>query len=89
MRREFLESMVGLAAEGRTIIISSHQIAEVERIASHAAFIAQGRLLLAALAGRTETPHRSAQAKPRSPAARYCDAGHGPAAQRQRQAVAA
>ncbi len=48
VRREFLESMVGLAAEGRTIVISSHQIAEVERIASHAAFIAQGRLLLAA-----------------------------------------
>ena len=48
VRREFLESMVGLAAEGRTILISSHQIAEVERIASHAAFIAQGHLLLVA-----------------------------------------
>jgi ABC-2 type transport system ATP-binding protein len=46
VRREFLGSMVGLAAEGRTIIISSHQIAEVERVASHVAFIAHGRLLL-------------------------------------------
>ena len=46
VRREFLESMVGLAAEGRTILISSHQIAEVERIASHAAFMSHGRLLL-------------------------------------------
>jgi ABC-2 type transport system ATP-binding protein len=46
-RREFLASMVGLAGEGRTILISSHAIAEVERVASHAAFIADGRLLLA------------------------------------------
>lgn len=48
VRREFLASMVGLAAEGRTILISSHQIAEVERIASHVAFLARGKLLLAA-----------------------------------------
>jgi ABC-2 type transport system ATP-binding protein len=48
VRHEFLGSMVGLAAEGRTIIISSHQIAEVERVASHVGFIAQGRLLFAA-----------------------------------------
>ena len=48
VRREFLASMVGLAAEGRTILISSHQIAEVERVASHVAFLADGRLLMAA-----------------------------------------
>jgi ABC-2 type transport system ATP-binding protein len=48
VRHEFLGSMVGLAAEGRTILISSHQIAEVERVASHAAFISHGRLLLVA-----------------------------------------
>jgi ABC-2 type transport system ATP-binding protein len=48
VRREFLASMVGLAGEGRTILISSHQIAEVERIASHVAFVAGGKLLLAA-----------------------------------------
>ena len=46
VRREFLANMVGLAAEGRTILISSHQIAEIERVASHVAFLAQGRLLL-------------------------------------------
>ena len=34
-RREFLAGMVDLAAEGRTILITSHQIAELERIASH------------------------------------------------------
>jgi ABC-2 type transport system ATP-binding protein len=48
VRREFLGSMVSLAAEGRTIVISSHQIAEVERVASHVAFLARGRLLLTA-----------------------------------------
>jgi ABC-2 type transport system ATP-binding protein len=46
-RREFLGSMVELAAEGRTILISSHGIAEIERVASHVAFLAQGQLLLA------------------------------------------
>jgi ABC-2 type transport system ATP-binding protein len=48
VRHEFLGSMVGLAAEGRTILISSHQIAEVERVASHVGFISQGKLLLVA-----------------------------------------
>jgi ABC-2 type transport system ATP-binding protein len=38
--------MVDLAGEGRTILISSHGIAEVERVASHAAFLSDGRLLL-------------------------------------------
>ncbi len=45
-RREFLASMVDLAGGGRTILISSHGVAEIERVASHAAFIAEGRLLL-------------------------------------------
>lgn len=45
VRREFLASMVTLASEGKTILISSHQIAEVERVASHVAFLAGGRLL--------------------------------------------
>ena len=48
VRRQFLSSMVELAGEGRTILISSHQIAEVERVASHVAFLAHGRLLLTA-----------------------------------------
>jgi ABC-2 type transport system ATP-binding protein len=46
IRREFLASMVDLAGEGRSILISSHGIAEVERVASHAAFLANGQLLL-------------------------------------------
>ena len=47
VRREFLESMVDLAGEGRTVLLSSHQVAEVERVASHIALLHQGKLLLA------------------------------------------
>lgn len=47
-RREFLNSMVDLAGVGRTILICSHQIAEMERIASHIAIMSDGKLLLAA-----------------------------------------
>lgn len=45
-RREFLSGMVELAAEGRTVLITSHQIAEVERVASHVGLIAGGKLVL-------------------------------------------
>ncbi len=47
VRREFLESMVDLAGAGRTVLLSSHQISEVERVASHIALMHQGRLILA------------------------------------------
>ncbi len=47
VRREFLESMVDLAGEGRTVLLSSHQIGEVERVASHVALLSRGRLILA------------------------------------------
>ncbi|WP_435017435.1 ABC transporter ATP-binding protein [Tundrisphaera sp. TA3] len=47
VRREFLESMVDLAGAGRTVLLSSHQVAEVERVASHVALIHQGKLILA------------------------------------------
>jgi ABC-2 type transport system ATP-binding protein len=47
VRREFLTSMVGLASEGRTIVIASHQVAEIERVASHVAFLVKGKLFLA------------------------------------------
>jgi ABC-2 type transport system ATP-binding protein len=47
VRREFLESMVDLAGAGRTVLLSSHQIAEVERVASHVALLHKGKLILA------------------------------------------
>ena len=48
VRREFLSSMVRLAGEGRTILICSHQVAEIERIASHVAFLHAGKVVLTA-----------------------------------------
>lgn len=47
VRREFLESMVDRAAEGKTVFLSSHQINEVERVADYVAIIRQGDLLTA------------------------------------------
>ena len=46
VRREFLESMVDIAAEGRTVLLSSHQIGEVERVADIVAIVHAGRLLV-------------------------------------------
>ena len=46
VRREFLESMVDVAAEGRTVLLSSHQIGEVERVADVVAIVHAGRVLL-------------------------------------------
>ena len=45
VRREFLESMVDVAAAGRTVLLSSHQIGEVERVADMIAILKQGKLL--------------------------------------------
>jgi ABC-2 type transport system ATP-binding protein len=49
VRREFMESMVERAATGRTVLLSSHQIAEVERVADYVAIIHQGKVRLTAL----------------------------------------
>ncbi len=46
VRREFLESMVDVAATGRTVLLSSHQVAEVERVADVVAILRKGRLEL-------------------------------------------
>jgi len=46
VRREFLESMVDRAATGRTVLLSSHQIAEVERVADKVAILRAGRVRL-------------------------------------------
>ena len=44
VRREFLESMVDLAAQGQTVLLSSHQIGEVERVADIVAISARASL---------------------------------------------
>ena len=46
VRREFLESMVERAAQGRTVLLSSHQISEIERVADRMAIIHDGRVRL-------------------------------------------
>jgi ABC-2 type transport system ATP-binding protein len=46
VRREFLEGMVDIAAAGRTVFLSSHQIGEVERVADLVGIMRAGKLLL-------------------------------------------
>jgi ABC-2 type transport system ATP-binding protein len=46
VRRSFLESMVSRAAEGKTVLLSSHQIGEVERVADIVAILKHGKLVL-------------------------------------------
>lgn len=46
VRREFLESMVDVAAAGRTVLLSSHQIGEVERVADTVLILRRGKLVL-------------------------------------------
>ena len=43
VRREFLESMIDRVATGRSVLLASHQIAEVERVADSVAILHQGR----------------------------------------------
>lgn len=45
VRYEFLESMIELASENRTVILSSHQIAEVERVADVVAIVRGGKIV--------------------------------------------
>jgi ABC-2 type transport system ATP-binding protein len=45
VRREFLESMIDITAQNRTVLLSSHQISEVERVADYVAILHAGRLI--------------------------------------------
>ena len=45
-RREFLASLTDLAATGRTILISSHSIAELEKASTHAGLVKDGKMIL-------------------------------------------
>jgi ABC-2 type transport system ATP-binding protein len=47
VRREFLESMVDWVSTGRTVLLSSHLIDEVERVADYVVILREGQLLLA------------------------------------------
>ncbi len=45
VRREFLESMVDVASEGRSVLLSSHQVSEVERVADMVVILLGGKLI--------------------------------------------
>jgi len=45
VRREFLQSMVDVAAEGRTVLLCSHQVHEVERVADMVIILLQGKVI--------------------------------------------
>lgn len=45
VRREFLESMVDVASEGRTVLLASHQVSEVERVADDVIVLLNGRII--------------------------------------------
>ena len=44
VRRDFLESMVERAASGRSVLLSSHQMSEVERVTDRLAIIHEGKV---------------------------------------------
>ena len=67
VRRDFLESMVDLAGAGRTVLLSSHQIGEVERVASHIAIMHRGKIDPGRAARRSQGAGRSCS-RSRSPA---------------------
>ncbi len=46
VRREVLESLLDRVSVGCTVLLSSHQIVEVERIADHIAILQQGKIVL-------------------------------------------
>ncbi|WP_437191709.1 ABC transporter ATP-binding protein [Planctomicrobium sp. SH527] len=45
IRREFLESMVDVASQNRSVLLCSHQVNEVERVADLVAILIEGKLV--------------------------------------------
>jgi ABC-type multidrug transport system ATPase subunit len=58
--REIRDIIVGLAAEGRTIFVSSHLLHEVERTCTHVAIIKKGRIIHQASVAALTARHTSA-----------------------------
>ncbi len=61
VRDEFMENLLRQAGEGMTILISSHELTELEGVATHVAFLDRGRLLfqetMEGLTGRLQEVH--------------------------------
>jgi len=47
IRREFLESLVDVAAQDRTVLVSTHQVSDVERVADRVAILIRGQMVCA------------------------------------------
>jgi ABC-2 type transport system ATP-binding protein len=45
VRRDFLESMIAVAGQGRTVLVSSHEVREVERVADRGLILFNSKLL--------------------------------------------
>jgi ABC-2 type transport system ATP-binding protein len=43
-RRDFLDLFAGLAAQGKCLLVSSHELEEVEKLTDHVAIMARGRI---------------------------------------------
>jgi ABC-2 type transport system ATP-binding protein len=71
-RREFLASLVELAAAGRTVLISSHSIAELEKACTHVGLLKDGKLILS-------TPLEELRKKVRRLSLRFADRAPDPA----------
>lgn len=78
--REIRDIILGLAAEGRTIFVSSHLLNEVERTCSHVAIIKRGRIIHQASIAELTSRHLSAVVRAADPAALLRAARDYPAA---------
>jgi ABC-2 type transport system ATP-binding protein len=72
VRDEFMENLLGQAGDGMTILISSHELMELEGVATHVAFLDRGRLLfqepMSDLTDRLREIHVTLDRGPRPPA---------------------
>lgn len=67
-RRDFLSGMVELAGAGKTVFISSHGVAEMERIASHVIFLDEGRIIFAGTMAQVKQMVRRLRTEGEAPA---------------------
>ena len=87
-RREFLAGLMELAATGRTILISSHSIAELEKACTHVGLLRDGKLILSSTLDELRKKMRRAQPAPCGPAAGPRRAGNSAGTQRDRAILA-
>ena len=87
-RREFLASLVELAASGRTILISSHSIAELEKACTHVGLLRDGKMILSSTLEELRKKVRRLSLRFADRAAGRGRPGHGAGAERDRAVLA-